>query len=189
MLCKKLLKLLLLRVQIPVIPCRLVSRRGFHPSDARAASWPELLTLLEHARPLGLVLKPCNGMQGSDVFRVRSVRELELAWRALPLDDCVASKFFPFVTEIRVFVCYGRVCHAFYKLPPRVVGDGSSTVAQLALPRAWLGQQAGTPSEPDMEQAETLALCETLWREGARVLTAGEELVLDWQHNLCRGAR
>lgn len=161
---------------VPSIPGKLISSKGLKPSNPRAATWTRLLKLLKKSQPNGLVLKPNAGGGGADVFHCVHERELELAWRALP-DTFMVSDFYEIQTEIRAFVVYGKLMHCFAKVRPKIVGDGKRTVLDLAI-------AASNKSHSAFSEVSLRLLNE----RGSQVLAPGEELELDWQHNLSHGA-
>ena len=132
---------------IPHVPHRLGTSpmstySGFN-STARAAkgTFRWLCDMLhDHLETGGLVLKPKDGSQGSDTFRVRNQLELEQAWLKLlgsgvasggGRRDFVACPFFDLVAEWRCVFLDGEMRLCFRKTPARVVGDGESTLASL----------------------------------------------------------
>ncbi|MEL6616713.1 MAG: RimK-like protein [Bacteroidota bacterium] len=117
-----------------------------------------------------IVCKPNEGTGGGGVRRVRTARELEEAVqegfateRALAL-----CPFYEIETEYRTVVLDGQVLLVYGKARPHVVGDGTSTLRALAA-------EAGFAFSLSPEAA-------------TEVVPSGERRLLDWRHNLGRGA-
>src|SRR5699024_7162874 len=95
------------------------------------------LEVISYANNLGypLVLKPTNGFQGIGVFaNLKNEQELKGALEHLRNDmgykEVIIEQFIDGV-EYRIFVIGEKVIGAIEKIPPMIVGDGTSTVKQL----------------------------------------------------------
>ena len=177
---------------VPCIPGRLVSGpnlsfSGFNKS-ARAArgTMPQLMEELAAWPTHGLVLKPNRGHSGQGVMRARNQLELERAWSMLLASDAVGSRrdllsspYVPLDDEWRCIVLDGVVRLCFRKVRPHLVGDGRSTVAELAAKRG--GGDGSTSAAATPEALAELG-------DPTRVPAAGETLNLDWRHNVCKGS-
>lgn len=146
----------------------------FNPASRRgktAAQDPvrQACVLLESYGGQG-VLKPNEGQQGEDVFYCDSEKKLKSAMKKLfaKHDSICLSPYFEIETEYRVFCLFGTCLHMYAKQKPYAIGDGVSTVRQLA-------KSAGV-------------ICALSSAERTRVPEKGEEVCLSWKHNLSGGA-
>ena len=174
---------LLLGADVAAIPHDLHHHPGMSAYVADAGSWRALGESFErYGRDV--VCKRNEGTGGADVLRVRSERELAAAAQQLFARSrslCV-SPFVAIAREIRVLVLRGRALLVYEKLRPTVVGDGARTVLDLALARV---QHAAAPAD---EAALVLSALAT--ELDARAVPAiGEEVLLNFRHNLGQGAR
>lgn len=82
-----------------------------------------------------VVLKPRGGNKGQDVYvDIETAEELRRVWALLsrsdPRDGILIEQFVP-GEEYRVLVIGGKVAAVNHRIPPLVVGDGTSTIRQL----------------------------------------------------------
>eukprot|EP00939_MAST-03C_sp_MAST-3C-sp1_P004837 g4837.t1 len=133
-----------------------------------------------------VVLKRKDGTSGDETYRVRDLVALERAWHRFTTisRDFVLSPFYQIRAEYRMIVLDGCVRLAYRKERPKCVGDGTRTVAELLVAR-WR-ERGGAASKKKKKGGTSLGLSPG---DLARVPRAGEVVLLDWQHNLCRGAR
>ena len=158
-----------------------------HPDMARYVrhdgNWARILALVER---LGsdVVIKDNAGTGGRGVYRCTSAVAVEHACLRL-FDRCPAIAVSPFVDaaeEVRFIILGGRCEAAYTKQRPSVVGDGKRTVLELLADRVSRAGMSGdiarflTNIEPDSAAILT------------RTPVAGQELLLNWRHNLGQGA-
>jgi glutathione synthase/RimK-type ligase-like ATP-grasp enzyme len=134
-----------------------------------------------------LVLKDNQGTGGRLVFRVRNRQEMEKACHEIfsTASSLAVSPYVPIEKEYRVVVLNGQMELAFSKIRPHITGDGVSTIRELLV--------AAVRSASSSQLAELFGSTRetTLFGEGQNadtVLETGEELVLEWKHNLGQGA-
>jgi glutathione synthase/RimK-type ligase-like ATP-grasp enzyme len=130
-----------------------------------------------------VVCKPNEGTGGKGVTRARTEAELEAA----VLDVFTKSRSLclsPFELiegEYRVAIVSGEVHFVYRKERPALVGDGKRSVRELLLERMLTARNF--PAEVDSA---------TQLIEGStnldRIAAAGEQVVLNWRHNLGGGA-
>ena len=115
---------------------RLLAQRGISVADSSTVSVKDPWKALQLANELGypIVVKPVSGMKGRGVtVDVRSDRAFRAAWN-VALEAGAArimlERFFP-GKEARFLVVGDRSVAAVAKIPPHVVGDGTSTIQQL----------------------------------------------------------
>lgn len=131
----------------------------------------------------GLVLKPKDGTSGSETFHVTNPFELEVAWNKLISThrDLVVCEFYNIRSEYRSIVLDGEVRLCYEKIRPEVVGDGKSTMRDL-----YYEYCASNPTfRGGMGSTGKLFG----GRKGTDIPKHGEVVVLEWQHNLCKGAK
>lgn len=122
-----------------------------------------------------LVVKPNVGREGEDVQHVETSVELVRALRRvfeIHGNACVC----PYVDideEYRIVVLDGVARLAYKKIRPHVTGDGKATIGELC--------QAAT-----RDKGMTLVVPYGI--NPNAVLDAGQSLVLEWRHNLIKGA-
>ncbi|PAP76398.1 ATP-grasp domain-containing protein [Rubrivirga marina] len=155
---------------VPCVAHHLVLRPDLAPYVGEAGNWAAIRALGER-NGWDLVVKPNEGTGGEDVVRVRGARELEAAvhdglvrHRALAL-----SPFHEIETEYRAVLLDDDVLLTYAKARPAVVGDGVRSVGALA-------EAAGL-------DASAVAL-----DVRRRVPGEGEQVLLDWRHNLQLGS-
>lgn len=153
---------------------------GYVPFDG---NWQPMLGYFE-ACGRDIVCKPNEGSGGRGVLRARSPAELEAAVvhvfehnRSLclsPYEHIVGGEF-------RIAVLQGEVQFVYRKDRPSLVGDGRQTVRELVLAR--LGATGHLA-------AEISGLAQAIKGESdyARVPGTGEEVLLNWRHNLAQGS-
>lgn len=137
-------------------------------------NWQALLDMLS----LGaLVCKDNYGTGGNLVFKVTNQRELEIAAKQIfdSSEAMAVCRYEDIISEHRVIVLDGKIRLVFSKLRPSVIGDGSSTVAELIADRVRSKALAGY-TLPEGRELEY-------------VPRAGEKYLLNWKHNLGQGAR
>ncbi|MBI4623521.1 MAG: RimK-like protein [Verrucomicrobia bacterium] len=152
---------------------------GYVPLEG---NWHPMLGYFE-ACGRDVVCKPNEGSGGRGVLRARTPAELEAAVvhvfehnRSLCL-----SPYERIVGEYRVAVLRGAVQFVYGKERPMLVGDGHRNVRELLLER--LKAAGNFVSEIDgLAQAAKAGL------DDAQVPAAGEEVVLNWRHNLAQGS-
>jgi glutathione synthase/RimK-type ligase-like ATP-grasp enzyme len=143
-------------------------------------SWADLTTFAQQYN-FKVVCKPNDGTGGEDVFRARSQAELEKvvqqlfsAHRAICL-----SPFYNIDEEYRLIFLGGNCELVYAKKRPAITGDGTSTVAGL------IAKQMNEGLLPVAVAERAIRLNQQRLNE---VLPAGTYFVLDWKHNLVRGA-
>lgn len=133
---------------------------------------PLFRLMMEHGT---LVVKPNVGREGEDVLHVSTSVDLVRALRRvfeIHGNACVC----PYVDideEYRVVVLDGAPRLAYRKIRPHVTGDGRSTIGELVR-EATTGHGVTLAVPSDIDEDE--------------VLDDGQELVLEWRHNLITGA-
>jgi len=141
---------------------------GFSPKDGNHKYLSELLK--KYGK---LVLKPNEGASGTDVFCVESASELEFAADKIFAKSysMAVSPYYEIYKEFRVIVLNGEVKLVFSKEIPFVVGDGSSSMAQLI---------ANIPGFSLSSELNHVNLSEVPGKD--------EIVKLGWKHNLAHGA-
>lgn len=153
---------------------------GYVPLEG---NWHPMLSYFE-ASSRDVVCKPNEGSGGRGVLRARTPAELEAAVvhvfehnRSLclsPYERIVGG-------EYRVAVLRGEVQFVYRKDRPAMRGDGRRSVRELLLER--LGAAGNFSTEIDgLAQAAKAGL------DYMRVPAAGEEVLLNWRHNLAQGS-
>lgn len=137
-------------------------------------NWTGLLATFER---LGrdVVVKDNEGTGGLEVYRARSLKELEQRVHALMLvsRSVALSPFLPIEVEMRMVMLGAECLLAYRKQRPHVVGDGRSTLAELMARSP--GAAAAGFDNPDVGSGEIPA--------------EGRVVPLQWRHNLGLGAR
>lgn len=129
---------------------------------------------IQHGRDV--VCKPNDGTGGRDVSRVRTIQQLEAAVHRLFARNrsiCL-SPFVLITAEYRVYMMGGTAQVVYAKERPSVVGDGCSTTLELALRNGLYRTDRGVEISRDGFDA-------------TRVPGEGEEVLLNWRHNLGQG--
>lgn len=134
-------------------------------------NWKRLQALLEQYGRL--VLKTNSGSGGSGVYAVENQAQLEQFSAELlrPGRYMTASPYYDIENEYRLIWCNGEVRIAYRKVRPSVTGNGRDSIGVLMEQK--YGANAVTPDA---------AL------ELERVPAQGEEVLLNWRHNLGQGA-
>ncbi len=134
-----------------------------------------------------LVVKDNQGTGGRLVFRVRTRQELEQACHEIfsTASSLAVSPYIPIEKEYRVIVLDKKIKLAFSKIRPHVTGDGIHTVREL------LGEQIARATDSQLKGLFSQGCLPEFLSGGQRadtVLSQGQELVLEWKHNLGQGA-
>jgi len=150
--------------------------------DQKLGSYDAVRKQLKSSKT-GLVLKPKDGTSGSETFHVTNPFELEVAWNRLISThrDLVVCQYHDIQSEYRSIVLDGEVRLCYEKIRPQVIGDGKSTMRDLfyeyCASNPTFRGGTGSTSKPFGG------------RKATDVPADGEIVVLEWQHNLCKGAR
>lgn len=154
---------------------RVEHRIFFNGAAARWSGLEENWTSMQAyagANGWDVVCKPSEGTGGSAVTRVRHQLELEDASRRLMSSHhaMVMSPYLEITNEYRVLLLDRQPEILYAKRRPTVIGDGSSSVATLALRQlpSWSGSLPVATA--------------------GSVPAAGESVVLEWRHNLGLGS-
>ena len=142
-------------------------------------------TMLEYFEACGgdVVCKPNQGSGGKGVSRARTPQGLEAAVIELfrTQRSLCLCPFEPIEHEFRVAILRGQIEFVYRKRRLVVVGDGQRTLRALLLEKL--------ANVPDFgEEAEGLANLSEMQFDFAGVPDKGEEVALNWKHNLGQGA-
>ena len=145
-------------------------------------NWSELLAYFERSG-CDVVCKPNDGTGGSDVFRARTIVQLEGAIHRLLQRSraCCVSPYVTITNEYRVILVSGTPQVVYRKQRPALTGDGVHTVRELLVERIRAGKSASV-------EAALLTGGADAHVDLDAVLPVGEALPLDWRHNLGQGA-
>jgi glutathione synthase/RimK-type ligase-like ATP-grasp enzyme len=132
---------------------------------------------------LPMVLKPLKGTGGLGVTKCRTMRDVEAAVQVLHGQEygLAISPYKRVVDEYRCICCDGQVELVYRKVRAHVVGDGSASLGTL------VGRCMGG-SDPKEAAALIAAAAELRPEELSRVPAKGEEVPVNWRHNLGQGA-
>lgn len=80
-----------------------------------------------------LVVKPDNGYEGRDVYKIYSIEELQSAIDSFikPYRYICTSPFYSSNAEYRTVCLNGQAMYTYQKILPHVIGDGKKTMAEL----------------------------------------------------------
>lgn len=169
---------------VPCVDHHLFLRRDF--TDETGAEIPALVTELRAAvEKMGypVVVKNNHGQGGEGVYLVENERQLtaRVSQMFAKYRGVAVSALFDAPFEFRLVVLQGRVLLAFKKVRAKIVGDGKSTLAELAFaPNGPMVHLADNKKESWLIQMEDKA---------HQVIPAGESAPLEWRHNLAFGAQ
>lgn len=175
---------MLKQAKVPCVDHHLFLRRDF--TDETGAEIPKLVTELRTAvKEIGypLVVKNNHGQGGEGVYLVENERQLtaRVTQMFAKYRGVAVSALFDAPYEYRLVVLQGRVLLAFKKVRAKIVGDGKSTLAELAFaPTGPMAHVADNKKESWLIQMEDKA---------HEVIPAGESAPLEWRHNLAFGAQ
>jgi glutathione synthase/RimK-type ligase-like ATP-grasp enzyme len=130
-----------------------------------------------------VVVKPLKGSGGAGVVKATCWRELEAAVQVtFGIEYGLAvSPYKKILDEYRCVCLDGKVEFTYRKVRQHVTGDGKSTLAELIT-------QAMAAASPSEAAALASAAVEVEAEEWSRVPQSGEEVPLQWKHNLGQGA-
>lgn len=134
-----------------------------------------------------LVVKDNQGTGGRLVYHVRTRQELERACHEIfsTAASLAVSPYMQIQKEYRVIVLDGQIKLAFSKIRPHVTGDGLRTVREL------LCEQISRATDSQLRELFSHEQQPAFLSGGQNADTVpdrGEELVLEWKHNLGQGA-
>lgn len=131
--------------------------------------WAQLTAMLELHKKLVLKINT-GGSQGKNVYLVTNQYELETYTNKLfKVSPTISvSPFYKIIDEYRCIVLDGKIEICFKKIRNTVIGDGERTVEELA--RA---------NELEIDNNEI---------DCSYIPFDGEEIVVEWKHNLNNGA-
>ncbi len=103
-----------------------------HPSFDMGYAYDKLETFLQ-SNPAGIVVKDNKGSFGRDVFLVRDNKHLKTSINKIfsKNKDIAVSPYIENANEYRLIILDGKLCVAYKKQRPFIVGDGKSTVKKL----------------------------------------------------------
>lgn len=103
-----------------------------HPSFDMGFAFNKLEDILLK-NPSGIVVKDNKGSCGRNVFLVKNKKDLKLSINKIfsKNQDIAVSPFIENATEYRLIMLDNKLCVAYKKEKPFVVGDGKSTVKKL----------------------------------------------------------
>lgn len=172
---KAALSMQLGRAGVNNVPHTLFCRPINQAWSEEEGNWPRLMALLE--KDHALVCKSNTGTSGNLVFRVGSPFELEEATFRIFKSGSNMSvcPYLDIKHEYRAVVLDESVLLVYSKARDALVGDGVSSVRDLYLSHISLQASSGDALRfPD---------------DADRIPSAGEVVLLDWKHNLGKGAR
>lgn len=177
---------LLAAAGVPAVEHRLVMAPTLPDYLPRDGNWTQLSRLFKRWKS-DVVCKPNDGTGGRDVFRVRNLVQLERATHTLlaKARACAISPFVEVQDEFRVLMLDGRALLVYRKRRPSVTGDGRRKLVDLLADWLKISEPAGAASETKMK---ALGKGEWTARELNRVPKKGEEISINWRHNLGHGA-
>ena len=155
--------------------------KGFVPSSG---VWPQLIDFAKK-HDYNIVVKPLKGTGGNGVYKIANQRDLEEAAHDIYSVEygLAACPYVDIVDEFRViWLGYPRLIYR--KVRASVVGDGTSTVQQLAA-------QVLAEMDPNKVVYLAQALADgplSRPEKAKRVPAKGELVALQWKHNLGHGA-
>lgn len=140
-----------------------------------AGNWSALTKMLEEYGEV--VCKPNEGSSGDMVFRVRNQYELEGAvYKIFQSSRSMAvSPYYEIQSEYRAIVLDGAIKLIYSKQRPCIVGDGKRSVKDLVLEHLSM---EGRHTDLKLPKKDL-----------TRVLEVGEQLALNWKHNLEQGSK
>merc|ERR1712070_82813 len=130
-----------------------------------------------------VVLKPLKGTGGFGVMKAKCWREAESAVQQLFGQEygLAVCPYKEVIDEYRCICLDGKVELVYRKVRSHVVGDGTSSVASLVADTMRNGSGADA-------KAAAQAAAELAPEELASIPAAGQEVPLQWKHNLGLGA-
>lgn len=152
---------------------------GYVPLEG---NWRAILELFARYQK-DVVCKRNEGTGGSDVYRARTINELEVAAQRLfqkSRSICV-SPYLPIDNEFRTVVLNGQAELVYAKKRPALWGDGASTIHQLAL------SLLSTCEPADLRFTWPLLTDSDI--DSEKILGPGEPFYLNWKHNLGQGSQ
>lgn len=164
---------------VPVVRHQLFLGPAYHNYFDGNGNWDALLAYARQ-HDFNLICKPSRGTGGTGVFRVQNQAELEKAVHELfqkHMSVCV-SPFYSIKAEYRVLLLDSEVQVIYTKKIDTLTGDGTSTLLELISKSL----QAKGSKSFDVENLELGGV------SALTVPAAGEEVPLNWKHNLAFGA-
>lgn len=177
---------LLAAARVPAVEHRLVMSPTLPDYMPREGNWPQLSGLFKRWNS-DVVCKPNDGTGGRDVYRVRDLVQLERATHLLlaKARACAIAPFVEIQDEFRVLMLDGRGLLIYRKCRPSVTGDGRRKLVELLAD--WLKLHDQDSPSPDTK-LKALGKLEWTARQLQRVPKSGEEISINWRHNLGHGA-
>mmetsp|Transcript_89260 Transcript_89260/g.171165 ORF Transcript_89260/g.171165 Transcript_89260/m.171165 type:complete len:345 (+) Transcript_89260:102-1136(+) len=152
------------------------------PYVKEKGNWADMRALIEKLG-LPVVLKPLKGTGGFNVVKAKCWREVEGAVQHLFSAEygLAICPYKEIVDEYRCIYLDGKVEFVYRKVRSHVVGDGTSTLAALVASAMCRGSGADA-------KAAAQAASELEPEKLASVPASGQEVPLQWKHNLGLGA-
>jgi len=157
-----------------------------NPSTAdyvpRKGNWGEVQSLIA-AWGFPVVIKPLKGTGGVDVIKASCWREVEGAVQHIFSKEygLAISPYKQVIDEYRCFVLDGEIELVYRKVRAHVIGDGTSPMSALA------GKALMEAAPKDALQLAS-GLASMSADELAKVPGDGEQVPVQWKHNLGQGA-
>jgi glutathione synthase/RimK-type ligase-like ATP-grasp enzyme len=166
---------------IPCVPHALFFSPQMNEFIAPQRSWEAMIAILRD-NPNGIIVKPNEGTSGESVFKVSTEPELEAAVHNVFASSLslAISPYLEIDNEVRVVLIDQTPLVVYSKNRPAIAGDGKHSLLELAL--------AATPAE--LRSTVLSAMASDLDRATLdSVPASGERRLLNWRHNLDKGAR
>lgn len=146
-----------------------------------------LRALVEEFGGFPIVLKPLKGTGGIGVMKAVNWRDVEGALQQLFNQDhgVAVCPYKEIIDEYRCFVVDGAVMFTYRKVRNHVVGDGTSNVAALVARKLCDAAATGSSASAASVAQAAAQIDAAVW---CSVPAEGEQVPLEWKHNLGQGA-
>lgn len=170
---------LLAHSQIPCIEHELFLNPTVADYVPHTGNWKKLMDYAQQF-DYKVVVKSNKGSGGSEVYKVDNQLSLELAVSQLFKQSrgITISPFYELKNELRFFILDGKCLLSYQKERPCLVGDGQSTLWKL------LTTYTGEHDLQFNKVIQNIGI-NINWQQ---VLPKGERHLLNWKHNLGKGA-
>lgn len=171
---------------------RVFRRAGLSVADGDVFSKKEKARARQRLADIGpSVIKPADSNKGRGVSVNVTEETFDAAWSAatsVASERVLIERYFADGDEARYLVVDGSCVAVARRIPPAIVGDGSSTIKQLIAQ-----QNEGRKLNPDMHNvpieidAHRASIIESQGCNLASIPRMGRKIIIDWKANISTG--
>ena len=138
---------------------------------------------------LPLIIKPLQGTQGKNIFKIESIDEIDFAVKSIISDkeDFLIQEYIDVSTEIRVVLLDGDVIQCYTRDYVHIIGDGSTKIRKLIENKNEYFASRQRNTKINIQDSQIQSILGKKKYNLDTVLPHGERLDLSYGRNLSKG--